>query len=272
MATEIRTELNEQGRGIVGGLLVAGLAFFYTMETWWWGWTLPLVHLLTYTVSGLAVVLVVTRQVGFRRGYTDGNGAGYLLTEFTELVLQSLLAAAIVLVTFGVVDAGTERHVVVRLLMIQVVPVALGAALANRLLAGSEAESGPEMQFPSNLAVFALGAAFLTIPIAPTQEMALLAAHMTWLNVLALLGLSLTVVHLTLYELEFQQQQMRALDVLRYELGTSATAYVVAFGVTAFLLWGFGQFSEVTVAIAVEKTVILSFPAAAGAAGAEVVL
>ncbi|WP_143423224.1 DUF2391 family protein [Halegenticoccus soli] len=40
--SDLRQALQNQIRGVTGALLVVGLTFHYTMETWWLGWTLPL--------------------------------------------------------------------------------------------------------------------------------------------------------------------------------------------------------------------------------------
>lgn len=73
------TELREQGRGVVGALLVVGVSTLYTVETWWAGWQLSSLHIVAYAVVGLAVVLAITRNVGFRDesgGGQSGSGSG----------------------------------------------------------------------------------------------------------------------------------------------------------------------------------------------------
>ena len=64
-----------------------------------WAW------LVIYAVAGLALVLVITRSVGFRRD-EEGERAGLRRTvrDFAELPLQSFLTAFAVLLLFGIVD------------------------------------------------------------------------------------------------------------------------------------------------------------------------
>lgn len=64
MPTAAVQTLRAQIRGVTGALLVVGLTFHYTMETW--GWTLPLTYLAGYAFVGLALVVVLTHWVGFR--------------------------------------------------------------------------------------------------------------------------------------------------------------------------------------------------------------
>lgn len=273
MLDGISAELNEQGRGVVGGLLVIGLADMYTMEMWWHGWQLPAWLLLSYGVVGLGLVLAVTHFVGFRDARTDDGGPviGGLVRDFAELVLQSLLAAALVLVLFGVVDASTSPLVLVRLLVGLVVPMGFGAALANALLTGEK--EGEMTQFPKNLGLFAVGATFVVGPIAPTEEMTLIAAHAGYGRLAALVVASVLASYAIMFELEFMGQRRRVSDRATFSLATEAVqAYAVALVVAAGLLGSYGHFLGSPAGVWVQKSVVLGFPGTVGASAAQVVL
>lgn len=265
--------LKTQGRGVTGALLVVGVAVLYTMETWWLGWTLPIGHLLVYSLGGLAGVFVVTRRVGFRESEAGGSRGGLRpFVDFAELVVQSLAAAVVTLLAFNVLQVGDEPVTWVRLALIEVVPLGFGAAVANLLLGESD-EEVTEAPFPENLPVFALGAVFITFPLAPTEEMTLLALRATWAHLAALVALSVAVVHLILHELEFRGQSDRIEDrALRYQVGLAFVVYVVGAVVTAVLLAGFGQFTDATPVQVLRLVVVGAFPASVGASGAEVVI
>jgi uncharacterized membrane protein len=64
MARTIEALLRDQGRGVVGALVVS-VGLLFTMEMWWHGWQLPAEWLIVYALVGLAVVLAITRSVGF---------------------------------------------------------------------------------------------------------------------------------------------------------------------------------------------------------------
>lgn len=273
MAEAVLSELRTQGRGVAGALLVVGVSMLVTMETWWLSWRLPIAHLVAFAAVGLAVVFVLVRSVGFRR--LDGDGREPTLrvvTDFAELVTQSIVAALVVLVTFGVVEAGDSPSSVVRLALVQSVPFGFGAALANRLLGETDAPIEEEA-FPHNLTVFALGALFLSLPVAPTEEVVVIARNAGWPRLAAVVVLSVGVVHLVLHELEFRGHRDRIEGRTHFlQLGTAAMAYVVALAVAAVLLLGFGQFTDRSLIEWVQLTVVLGFPAAAGASAGEVVL
>jgi len=64
-------EVREQGRGMMGALLVLGISFAYTTETWWLAVEVPATHLLAFVVVGIALIVPITRAVGFRGMTTD---------------------------------------------------------------------------------------------------------------------------------------------------------------------------------------------------------
>jgi uncharacterized membrane protein len=291
-------ELREQGRGVVGALLVVGVTFLYTMETWWWGWTLPTTHLLVYALGGLAIVLAVTRQVSFREderkpesdGRTEADGAGVrgeqaatdgdgnwtgpirqTLFDFAELVLQSFVAAYVVLLTFGVVELGDPWRIVARLGLVEVVPLSFGAALANELLTGSK--SPTQRSMAANVATYGIGAVFVAGGISPTQEMELIASHMGRVGAPVLVALSLIVSYLILYELDFQGQEYRLRGRRAHrQIGQAFIAYGVAVVVGTGLLAAFGHFINTSDSVAIQMIVIVSFPTAIGASAAQVVI
>ena len=279
--TAVGRVLRNQIRGVTGALIVSGVTILLTIETWWLAWERPASHLVTYAVVGLGVVLAITRTSGFRIEEENGDGGGKyhptrLAVDFAQLVVQSVVAAFVVLLAYGVVDRGTSAHVVARLVLTQVVPLGFGAALANRLLHEMEDEddSAAESTLPANLAVFAVGAIFFSLPLSASIEMNVLAASAGWPRLAAVVAMSLVAAYLILYELEFRGQSRRAVDrewAALIHAGGTCVVFAVGLGVSALLLWGFGQFTYST-AVDVQLIVVLSFPTTVGGAAARVIL
>lgn len=267
-------ELREQGRGVVGALLVVGLALSYTMEVWWHGWQLPVTTLLVYAVVGLGAVLAITRYIGFRTQETDPKHLGPMrvVTNFTELLAQSFVTAYVVLLLFGIIDFSSSPYTIARLGFILVVPMGFGAALANHVLGGEEKGEEP-FQFPKNLGLFALGAIFLAAPIAPTQEIELIAAHAGWWRLAAIVIASILASYLMLFELEFKGQKQRLEGHSAVTMwGNTFIAYLVAFVVSLAMLAAFGHFSTTPPAVWVQEAIVLSFIGSIGGSAAEVVM
>jgi putative integral membrane protein (TIGR02587 family) len=268
-------ELREQGRGVAGALLVLGVSFAYTIEVWHLAVEISTVHLVGFVVVGLALVVPVTRAVGFREG--DGEGPGTpdrspVWVEFAEVVFQGLFAGYGMLLLLGVLDLRLPVSTVVRAGLVQVVPLAFGAALANELLSGEQDEI-PEASFPRSLGVFATGAVFLAAPIAPTEEVGVLALEAGWLRLGAVLLVSLLMTYLVLYELEFRGQSARLNDgSWWWQLGQACMVYAVGLAVAVGLLLAIGDVNGDPFPIWVQKSIVLGFPAAVGTSAARVVV
>jgi putative integral membrane protein (TIGR02587 family) len=276
--------LRNQVRGITGALVVSGVTILLTVEMWWLAWQRPGSHLIVYTVIGLGVVLFITRSSGFRVEEEDQDNPEYdpvrLSANFAELVLQSVTAAIIVLFAYGVIDSSTPPHVLARTALLQVVPLGFGAALANRLLheAEDEAEddSAEQQSLRGNVAIFAAGAIFFSLPLGASIEMNLLASNAGWPRMAAIVAMSLVMAYLILYELEFRGQSRRRSEERRLRemlthAGQTCIVYAVGVVVSVLLLWGFGYLTY-SLAVNVQKIVVLSFPTTVGGAAARVIL
>lgn len=272
--------VRNQTRGITGALIVAGVTTLLTAETWRLAWERPAHHLILYAIGGLGVVLLITRSSGFRVEEED-DGAQYdplrLVVDFAQLALQSVVAALLVLLMYGVVDLSTPAHLIARMALLQLVPLGFGAALANRLLHEMEDQqrgNADQRSLPSNVAVFAAGGIFFAMPLGASIEMNILAAGADWAHLGAIISVSLLTAYLVLYELEFRGQSRRTVDRERAAVihaGQVCIVYVVGLTVSAALLWGFGYLS-LSPAVNVQKLVVLSFPTTVGGAAARVIL
>jgi putative integral membrane protein (TIGR02587 family) len=273
-------ELREQGRGMAGALLVLGISFSYTIETWRLAVDISPVHLLGFVVVGLALVVVVTRSVGFRSDEADDDptadsgrhAESPLWVEFLEIVFQSFFIGYTMLFVLGVVNLQMPFLVFLRTGLVQVVPLAFGAALANELLSG-EQEEFREVGFPQYLGVFSLGAVFFAAPLAPTEEIGVIAEQVSWGQLGVLLVATLVVTYLMLYELEFRGQSRRLQGrSRRRQLGQTCTVAVVGLVVAFWLLVALSSIDSEPFATWVRQTIVLAFPAAIGASGARVIL
>jgi putative integral membrane protein (TIGR02587 family) len=232
-------------------------------------------HLLVYAVVGIGGIVFLTHAIGFRqedRIASPESAPGVALAvESAEILFQSFLAAYVGLVVLGVLTLDDSLGTAVRLGLIEVVPLGFGAALANHL-GMTDGAHDYEAYLPRNVAVFTIGALFLASTIAPTQEIELIAVQIGWLRTLSLGLLSVVVTYLALFEFEFRGQKERSERSRRAQAGMTLVAYAVGVVVSIGLLTAYGHFIGVGVAVMVQQTIILAFPASLGAAGAEVVL
>lgn len=266
-------EMRDFGRGATGAL-VFGTPFLLTMETWWLAWTLPAWVLLPSASGAVLLVLVLSYVAGFRRSERrDGpQTVRAWLTGGPQVILQSFLAAYVVLSLYGVIRWGEPWLVVARVGLVQVVALGLGAALANRMLR-SDGDGAAGRSFPREVVLFALGALFFVLQLSPTEEMSYLATQAGWWRLAGVLAAALVVGHLVLFELEFRGQARRTGGRRRLlHWGESFLVTFLALVVSGVSLAAFGQFLSQPVAVWVQEAVVLSFPASVGGSAARVVI
>lgn len=273
MTQSVRTLFRDQGRGVVGALIVS-VELLFTMEMWWHGWQLPTEWLVVYAVVGLAVVLAITRTVGFQEQEEQRRSpTRRAVKDFTEFLLQSFVTAYAVLLLFGIIDVGDPPFLIARLGLLFVVPLGFGAALANELLKKTDEGQGTGYPLSRHLGVFAIGAMFVSMTMAPTDEMPLMAAYASWPRLSLVLVLSVLLAYLVLFELEFRGHERRTADTTAIDQwGHAVVTYVVGVVVAVGLLAAFGQFNQSPVAVWVQMVVVLGLPASLGASGARVIL
>lgn len=293
----VTAEIREQGRGMAGALLVLGISFAYTIETWWLAVEVSATQLVGFVVVGLALVIPITRRVGFRSESMDedeevseegseGGEAGEedeaespvpsarspMWVESLEAVFQAFFVAYVTVFLFGIVSLEDPLPVIVRVGLVQVVPLAFGAAIANEFL-GGEQEMMVEAEFPKSLAVFAMGAVFFAAPIAPTEEVVVLAAAASWTRLGGVIVATLVGSYLILYVLEFRGQTGRLSGLSQWrQIGQTCMVYSVGMAVAAGMLAALTETGGEPLTTELSRTIVLTFPAAIGASAARVVL
>ena len=119
-----------------------------------------------------------------------------------------------------------------------------------------------------------VGALFLAFNVAPTEEMVLIAHKMTALHALALVFLSVAMLHAFVYAVGFAGQETApqgatfGATLLHY----SVAGYAIALIVSLYVLWTFGRIEAVSLSDGAKMVAVLGFPAAMGAALARLIV
>ena len=125
------------------------------------------------------------------------------------------------------------------------------ALLAHSLLAQEQdpedEETAKERRRPSTyfsqIFLMAAGALFLAFNLAPTEEMPLISYMMGPERVLAMVAVSLGMMHAFVYALEFTGQETLSPDTPFWSafLRFTVVGYAVALLISAYVLWTFGR-------------------------------
>ncbi|WP_151984097.1 TIGR02587 family membrane protein [Rhizobium sp. EC-SD404] len=266
-----------------GGALIFSLPMLMTMELWWLGFTLDRFRLAMLVIVTLPLLVGLARRIGFEDTWDWQEDVRDACVAFTI----GLLTAAVVLAVFKVIGPGMSFDEVIGKIVLQAIPASIGALLGRSQLGGEDGDDDaaeqnddtassdtPLRDYGGELFLMAVGALFLSLNVAPTDEMPMIAHMMTPLHAVLLLGVSLLVMHGFVYAVGFKGSALTTNDApwisdfVRFTL----VGYLLAILISLFVLWSFGRLDGEALLPTVMTTIVLAFPAALGAAAARLIL
>ena len=197
--------------------------------------------------------------------------------ESLVAVLAAMIAAAVILSVFGVLTPGMPLIEIVGKVCLQAVPGSIGAMLARSQLGGPSESGEQRSKDPSywgELFVMAVGALFLSLNVAPSEEIILISYRITVWQVIALAVLSLVIMHVFVFAVNFRGGSQRKSEETFFSVFARFTVagYAVVLVVSMAILWTFGRLDGASLEEAVSTTIVLGFPGAVGAAAARLVI
>jgi putative integral membrane protein (TIGR02587 family) len=270
---ETRRIATGYARGAMGGLLV-GTPVLMTMEIWWEGFFVPATRLLLLYAVNFGVLLILQHYSGLTHRKTWG-------AQIRAAIVASglgVVTALVVLVALGVMHGDTTLRQIAGQLMLESMPVSIGASVAMSEFgeAHREAENRRESaRYWGTLGMALAGAMLFGFGISGTEEPLLIAEQLTWVRAIGLMTLSLVQVFAIVYAVDFTQPSPAAgsrdhrMGVLREGISTYALSLVVG----AYLLWTFRTLNaDVGVVHSVYAIVTIGFVTSLGAAAAELLI
>ena len=256
----------------LGGALLFSLPILMTMETWQLGSSMDRLRL------ALLLVLMLPLLIGlaFYLGFEDSTGLPDAALDALVAIAVASLLAIVIFYVFGVLDAQTDPGEWVGRVALQSVTGSIGALLAQSQFGRSHEANGKrrESDVYGEYFFMAAGALFLSANIAPTEEVLRIAYMLSPWDALALIALSLLVMHAFVYAVEFKGQHVRGHDVtfLSEFMRFTLVGYLIAVVISAYLCWTFGHLDGLPTAEIINVSIVLGFPGAVGAAAARLVL
>lgn len=269
-----KTESIPQWVGIgraIGGAIIFSLPMMMTMEMWWLGYYVSPLRLLSLIALSLPLFYGISTMVGFRESKTAYDNVIDVLVAY----VLTFAATGLVLVVFGVITFDTHPKTIYTILLLQAVPGSLGALLARNVVGQSSTQPKQTgRNYKEDLIILAAGALFLAFNLAPTEEMVLLSYMMTTWHTLALLILTLFVMHA--FAIASSDTTVSTLNHWsthkRVFIRITCIGYLIAFVISVFMLWVFEGVDEHNFHNTVKTAVVLGFPAGVGAAASRLII
>lgn len=272
---QVTPELDDFAHGAAGGFLF-GVPLLYTMEMWSIGLTVSMGQALL--IVGLAILLSVGFVVGIGFRSDAPLDASGIISEAIDAIGISLVVAVVTLMVLGRITPDMALDSVAGRIAVQLLPVSLGVAVANHILPRQGTrradDADRDANSPSNATVRDLtaaagGALLLSLNIAPTDEITIMAGELSERYLVGLVLFSLLITYVIVFEADFhhQAQRFRSRGVLQKPLAETVVSYLVALLVCAGTLWLVGGIAvDDSLGTILSRVVVLGFPGALGAA------
>jgi putative integral membrane protein (TIGR02587 family) len=255
-----------------GGAIIFALPLLMTMEMWWLGFTIDRGKLLLLVIVLLPTLSLLSHHVGFEPTFQPRDDVADAFVAYAVGFLASLF----VLVALGIITLETRFADAFGKVTVQAVPGSIGAVLARTLLGGEHADEGPPTRdsYAGELFIMATGALFLSLSIAPTEEVLKIAVGLPPWRTAFLVLLSLVLMHAFVYAVEFHGSASRSesASVASEFLRLTVAGYALALLISAYVLWTFGRTDGLAAVELLRSSVVLAFPASIGAAAARLIL
>lgn len=256
-----------------GGALIFSLPLFMTMEMWDLGSSAEPLRIALLLIVMIPVLVGLSHYCGFEPTFDWKDDLVDAFVAYTVAFVTAFVALAL----FGELRPGMPWDEIVGKLALQSVAGSVGALLAEGQLGKEDEEVEEKMENCSHsgeLFLMLVGALFLALNVAPTEEMFLIAYKMSAAQGIALAALSLMIMQAFVYAVEFSGQEDVPEGTSRWSLLLRFTVpgYAIALLASLYLLWTFGSIDDTSLQHATMTTVVLAFPASIGAAAARLLI
>ncbi len=270
-------ELDDLIRGASGGFLF-GIPLLYTMEVWWIGSSTEPPLILLAFVATFVVIFLLNRTAGFRK--SQGAHSIDAAMETIEAIAIGLVCAALVLVLLREITWETSRNETLGKVVFEGIPFALGVALANQFLSSGRNGDDNAQTTPfrraddlnetlSDIGATLIGSLIIAFNIAPTDEVAMLAAAVSGPWLLLMIVASLLITYGIVFEAGFANEQRRYQQpgIFQRPLSETVAAYLVSLIAAAAMLFFFHRLDfQNPWSMWLSYTLVLGLPASVGGA------
>lgn len=253
------------------GALIFALPMLMTMEMWYIGFYVHPFKLALLLVISLPVLFGLSWISGFERATTIGD----MIIETLAAILVAAVMSVLLLLLMGILSPEMSPREIVGKISLQTFAGSFGALLASsQLHADAPRPEKKARGYFATLMLMAIGAIFLGLNVAPTEEIILLAYSMSPWRELGMLLLSLVLMHAFVYVANFRGRPETVENGRFWMLFFRYTVvgYAIVLLISLYLLWTFGRTEGTGMQEIAGACVVLGFPCAIGAAASRLIL
>jgi putative integral membrane protein (TIGR02587 family) len=256
-----------------GGALIFSMPMFMTMELWHLGFAADRLRIALLVVLMIPVLIGLSHYCGFEPTFDWQDDVVDAFVGYAVAFAASFLVLAL----FSEMQRGTPRDEMVGKLALQTVGGSVGALLAEGQFGTRDDHAEEQQRNASHIGemfLMLVGALVLALSVAPTEEIGMIATKIGPGQAIALVVLSLLVMHAFVYAVGFRGQADVPDETPRWSLFLRYTVpgYAIALLASVYLLWTFGRTDGVSWVHLVTTAVVLAFPASIGAAAARLLI
>ena len=281
--SENRSRIHTNKRFLIGlarafaGAILFSFPILMTMEMWWLGFTIEHYRLTLFMFLAVPLLVGLSYYIGF-------EDTSSLLDDVVDAFVTyavGFVTSAILLFIFNVINFEMSADEIIGKITIQAVIAAIGAMFAQSELGANKRERKREEKrrrnasYGGEMFLMAVGALFLAMNPAPTEEIVLISYQMSDAFIIILALFTIMLMHAFVYNVEFRGQERRKhpkISVLSVFLRFTVVGYALVLLISVYLLWTFGRTDGLSLENIVRITIVMGFPAALGAAASRLIL
>ena len=264
------------------GAILFSFPLIMTMEMWSLGFTVDRFRLSLFMFLSVPLLVGLSYFIGFEDTscLTDD-----IIDAFVAYAV-GFITSAVMLVLFNILDFSMSLDEMIGKISIQASIAAIGAMLAQSQLGANKSEDDDDdeeseqnrrrdFNYFGEIFLMMVGALFLAMNPAPTEEIILIGYKMADWQLIFLVFFTMILMHAFVYKVEFRGQEDRRPEdssfvsvFFRYTVVGYAVVLLVGF----YVLWTFGQTDNLNLEEKLKITVVMGFPGALGAAASRLIL
>jgi putative integral membrane protein (TIGR02587 family) len=241
-------------------------------EMWSLGFYMSRGRLALLLLGLIPLLIRLSYHAGFEPTFDWQND----VVDAFVVIAVGFFSGGALLFLFGILTFDMSLDAVIGMVSLQSVPASIGAMLSQSQLGKSDAsvEQSKPTGYWDELFIMLAGALFIAFNVAPTEEMIVIAYQLTEWHAIALMVISLILMHAFVYAVEFRGQSDLPEGTPQWSvfLRFTIVGYVIALLISAYVLWTFGRTDGLGVHEQLMVYLVLGFPSAVGAAAARLIL